>query len=369
VGIATQDKELRRLFTGDADHLVNFFRFIAQDLREHMARLGFRTVSEMVGRVDRLAPRRDVRHWKARHLDLGRLLHFMVPNEKCGSFCCVSQDHGLDKALDNELMRLAEPALEGRQPVRAEIAIRNIHRSVGTILGNAITVRHGAEGLPEDTIYFKAKGSAGQSFMAFAPRGLTMELEGEVNDYFCKGLSGGKAILYPPRESTFNPNENVVCGNVSFYGATAGQAFILGPAGERFCVRNSGAEVVVEGVGAHGCEYMTGGRVVILGSVGRNFAAGMSGGVAYIWDEDGRTRSRINPDMVDLEGLVVAEDVAELKGLVERHVAATGSARAKRILATWEVQLPKFIKVMPRDYKRALAELAAEAAASAIAAA
>ena len=367
VGIATQDKDLRRLFSGDAEHLVNFFRFVAQDLREHMARLGFRTVSEMVGRVDRLAPRRDVRHWKARHLDLGRLLHFMVPTDRCGSFCCVSQDHGLAKALDNELVRLAEPALARRERVRAQFAIRNIHRSVGTILGNEITKRYGAAGLPDDTIHFKAKGSAGQSFMAFAPRGLTMELEGEANDYFCKGLSGGRAILYPPRESTFNPNENVVCGNVSFYGATAGKAFILGPAGERFCVRNSGAEVVVEGVGDHGCEYMTGGKAVVLGSVGRNFAAGMSGGVAYIWDEDGRTRSRVNPEMVDLEGLVVAEDVAELKALVEQHAAATSSERAKRILATWEVQLPKFIKVMPRDYKRALAELAAEAAAAAAA--
>jgi glutamate synthase (NADPH/NADH) large chain len=363
VGIATQDRELRRLFTGDPEHLVNFFRFIAQDLRVHMARLGFRTVSEMVGRVDKLAPRRDVKHWKARHLDLRRLLQFMVPTDRCGSFCCVEQDHGLDKALDNELVRMAAPALERGEKVRAEIAIRNVHRSVGTILGSAITRRYGALGLPEDTIHFNAKGSAGQSFMAFAPRGLTMELEGEVNDYFCKGLSGGKAILYPPRESTFNPNENVICGNVSFYGATGGKAFILGPAGERFCVRNSGAEVVVEGVGDHGCEYMTGGRVVILGSVGRNFAAGMSGGVAYLWDEDGRARSRINLDMVDLESLVVSADVAELRALVEQHAAATQSERAKRILATWEVQLPKFIKVMPRDYKRALAELAAEAAA------
>jgi glutamate synthase (ferredoxin) len=233
---------------------------------------------------------------------------------------------------------------------------------VGTILGQEITRRTGEEGLPDDTIRFKATGSAGQSFMAFAPRGLTIELEGEANDYFCKGLSGGKAILYPPKGASFNPNENVICGNVSFYGATSGRAFILGPAGERFCVRNSGAQVVVEGVGDHGCEYMTGGCTVVLGPIGRNFAAGMSGGVAYVWDEDDRARPRVNPGMVELEDMVDAADVAELRGLIEEHARVTGSQRAGRILATWEVQLRKFVKVMPRDYKRALAELAAETA-------
>ena len=363
VGVATQDEELRKRFTGDPDSVVNFFRFIAQDLREHMARLGFRTVDAMVGRVDKLAPMRDVKHFKAKQLDLSRLLHFMRANDRCGTFCCIPQDHGLDKALDNELVRLAAPALEKGEPVRGSFAIRNIHRTVGTILGQEITRRTGEEGLPEDTIRFKATGSAGQSFMAFAPRGLTIELEGEANDYFCKGLSGGTAILYPPRNSSFNPNENVICGNVSFYGATSGKAFILGPAGERFCVRNSGAHVVVEGVGDHGCEYMTGGRVVVLGEVGRNFAAGMSGGIAYIWDADERAHPRINPGMVDLEDMVDPDDVAELEAMIEQHAELTGSERAKRILATWDVQLRKFIKVMPRDYKRALAELAAEAAA------
>ncbi len=279
VGVATQDPELRKLFTGDPEHVVNYFRFIAQDLREHMARLGFRTVDEMVGRVDKIAPRRDVKHAKARQLDLSRLLHFVGANERTGAYHTVAQDHALAKSLDNELYRLAEPALERGEPVEASIHIRNIHRTVGTMLGYEITRRMGAAGLPDGTIRFKASGSAGQSFMAFAPRGLTIELEGEANDYFCKGLSGGTAILYPPRSSTFDPNENVICGNVSFYGATAGKAFILGPAGERFCVRNSGASVVVEGVGDHGCEYMTGGRAVVLGSVGRNFAAGMSGGI------------------------------------------------------------------------------------------
>jgi glutamate synthase (NADPH/NADH) large chain len=362
VGVATQDEELRKLFTGDPQHVVNFFRFVAEDLREHMARLGFRTVDEMVGRVDKVAPLREVRHFKAKHLDLSRLLHFMRANDRCGTFCCVPQDHGLDKALDNELVRLAGPALERGEEVRGAFEIRNVHRAVGTILGQEITRRTGEEGLPDDTIRFKATGSAGQSFMAFAPRGLTIELEGEANDYFCKGLSGGKAILYPPKGASFNPNENVICGNVSFYGATSGRAFILGPAGERFCVRNSGAQVVVEGVGDHGCEYMTGGCAVVLGPIGRNFAAGMSGGVAYVWDEDDRARPRINPGMVELEDMVDAADVAELRALVEEHARVTGSERAERILATWEVQLRKFVKVMPRDYKRALAELAAEAA-------
>jgi glutamate synthase (ferredoxin) len=227
------------------------------------------------------------------------------------------------------------------------------------MLGQEITRRHGEAGLPDDTIHLRATGSAGQSFMAFAPRGLTIELEGEANDYFCKGLSGGKAILYPPRGAGFDPNENVICGNVSFYGATSGRAFILGPAGERFCVRNSGARVVVEGVGDHGCEYMTGGRAIILGSVGRNFAAGMSGGVAYVWDADGRSRGRVNPDMVDLELVAEPEDEAELRELIEEHVAATGSRRAATILDDWEAQRGNFFKVMPRDYRRALAELAA----------
>jgi glutamate synthase domain-containing protein 3 len=292
----------------------------------------------------------------------------MPPTERTGTYHSKAQDHGLDRALDNELIRLAEPALERSEPVREEIAVRNVNRTIGTILGQEITRRTGEAGLPPDTIRFKATGSAGQSFMAFAPSGLTIELEGEANDYFCKGLSGGTAILYPPRASVFDPNENVIVGNVSFYGATGGKAYILGPAGERFCVRNSGAHVVVEGVGDHGCEYMTGGRAVILGPVGRNFGAGMSGGVAYIWDVDGLSSARVNLGMVDLEELEDPADVAELKSLIEEHAEATGSERAKSILDDWGAQLPRFVKVMPRDYKRALAELAAEAAAEVAAA-
>jgi glutamate synthase domain-containing protein 3 len=368
VGVATQDPDLRQLFTGDPQHVVNFFTFLAEDLRRHMARLGFRTVNEMVGRTDKLAQRPDLKHFKASQLDLSRLLQYMPATERTGTYASIAQDHGLDRALDNELIRLAEPALERGEPVRADIEVRNVNRTIGTILGQEITRRTGEAGLPPDTIRFKATGSAGQSFMAFAPSGLTIELEGEANDYFCKGLSGGTAILYPPRAATFDPNENVIVGNVSFYGATGGKAYILGPAGERFCVRNSGAQVVVEGVGDHGCEYMTGGRAAILGPIGRNFGAGMSGGVAYIWDVDGRSAPRINTGMVDLEATDEADDVAELRSLIEEHLEATGSERAKAILDDWDVQLPKFIKVMPRDYKRALAELAAEAAAEVAAA-
>ena len=301
--------------------------------------------------------------FKASQLDLSRLLGYLPATERTGSYKSVEQDHGLDRALDNELVRIAEPALERGEQVRASIEVRNVNRTIGTILGQEITRRTGEAGLPPDTIHFKATGSAGQSFMAFAPTGLTIELEGEANDYFCKGLSGGTAILYPPKASVFDPNENVIVGNVSFYGATDGKAYILGPAGERFCVRNSGAQVVVEGVGDHGCEYMTGGRAVVLGSVGRNFGAGMSGGVAYIWDADGLSSARINTGMVDLEALEDPDDVAELKAFIEEHAEATGSERATAILDDWDAQVPRFVKVMPRDYKRALAELAAEEAA------
>ena len=365
VGIATQDGELRELFTGDPDHVVNYFMFMAEDLREHMARLGFRTINEMVGRVDKLAPKRDVKHRKAKQLDLSRLLHFMPANERTGTYQRVPQDHGLRKELDEQILALAAPALERGEKVEGTIEVRNVNRTIGTILGQEITRATGGKGLPTDTIRIKANGSAGQSFMAFAPEGLTIELEGEANDYFCKGLSGGHAILYPPRASTFDPNDNVICGNVAFYGATSGSAYILGPAGERFGVRNSGARVVVEGVGDHGCEYMTGGRVVILGAVGRNFAAGMSGGVAYLWDPDGRSRPRINLGMVDLEDLGDADDQSELKAMIEEHAQLTGSTRARAILAEWDEHLVEFMKVMPRDYKRAIAEMAAETAATA----
>jgi glutamate synthase (NADPH) large chain len=364
VGVATQDPDLRKLFNGEADHVVNYFRFLAKDLREYMAMLGFSTVNEMVGRVDKLAPRREVKHWKAKQLDLNKLLYNMSETHKgIGTYCCESQDHGIDKALDWQLMEAAKPALEHAKPVTGEFAIRNVNRTVGTILSSNISRKYGEDGLLEDTIKFKFNGSAGQSFGAFAARGLTLELEGEANDYFGKGLSGGKLILYPHRKSTFVPRENVIIGNVSFYGATAGEAFVLGMAGERFCVRNSGARVVVESCGDHGAEYMTGGRCIILGEVGKNFAAGMSGGIAYIWDPEGISASRINKEMVDLEDVSMAEDAIELKSMIEKHLDYTGSTSAKEILAGWKENLSKFIKVMPRDYKRALADLALENAA------
>jgi glutamate synthase (NADPH/NADH) large chain len=360
VGIATQDPDLRKLFPGEVEHVVNFYKFLAEDMRRHMAALGFRTVDEMVGRVDRLAARKDVRHWKAKHLDLGKLLHGFGTSTVGNMHCCDVQDHGLEKALDWQLMEAAKPALEARKPVRATFEIRNVHRTVGTILSSNVTRKYGAPGLPEDTIRIKFNGSAGQSFGAFAAPGVTFELEGEANDYFGKGLSGAKLILYPPAVSTFVPAENVIVGNVSFYGATSGQAYIRGKAGERFCVRNSGAEVVAESCGDHGCEYMTGGRVVLLGEIGRNFAAGMSGGIAYLFDPEGRAASKVNPEMVDLEGVTEAEEAIGLKARIERHFEYTGSTAAKDILADWKNSLRKFVKVMPRDYKRAMAELAAE---------
>ncbi|HNY32769.1 MAG TPA: glutamate synthase-related protein, partial [Fibrobacteria bacterium] len=360
VGVATQDPELRKEFRGKPEYVETYFKFLAQDLREQMAKLGFRTVNEMVGRTDKLAPRKGITHWKAKTLQLENLLYRMADAPKGGQFCCTTQDHGIDTAMDNELLKLCAPTLDAKKPVKAEIRLRNVHRTVGTILSSEITRRFGPDALEEDTIHIKATGTAGQSCMAFGVKGVTMEIEGEANDYFGKGLSGGKLVLYPPKSSTFDPQENVIVGNVSFYGATSGEAYIKGKAGERFCVRNSGARVVVESVGDHGCEYMTGGRVVILGDIGRNFAAGMSGGSAYLLDT-GSTRSRVNKAMVDLEEIVEAEDLIELKSMVERHLELTGSAKAKELLADWSNSVKKFVKVMPVDYKRALREMAAEA--------
>ena len=364
VGVATQDPDLRKLFNGEAEHVVNFYRHLAQDLREHMAMLGFRTINEMVGRVDKLAPKRDVKHWKAKQLDMSKLLYNMADTHKgIGTFCCERQEHGLEKALDWKLMEAAKPALEEAKQVRGEFTIRNVNRTVGTILSSNISRKYGEDGLLEDTIRFKFKGSAGQSFGAFGARGLTMELEGEANDYFGKGLSGAKLILYPPRKSKFVPRDNVIIGNVSFYGATAGEAYVHGMAGERFCVRNSGAKVVVESCGDHGCEYMTGGIAIVLGEIGRNFGAGMSGGVGYIWDPQQKSAARVNKEMVDIEEITQAEEAIALRALIERHLDYTGSTTAKEILADWKANVGKFLKIMPRDYKRAMADLALENAA------
>src|SRR6266511_2230620 len=357
VGVATQNPELRQKFTGDPAHVVNFMRFIAQEMREYMAELGFRTVNEMVGRSDRLEARRAVEHWKAKGLDCSAILYQPRIGPEVGRYCQIEQNHGLENALDNQvLLDLAAPALERKEKVKAKLDIRNTNRVVGTILGSEVTRRFGPQGLPEDTIHFHFQGSAGQSFGAFVPAGMTLELEGDANDYFGKGLSGGKIILYPPEGSTFTPEENIIVGNVAFYGATNGEAYIRGMAGERFCVRNSGVRAVIEGVGDHACEYMTGGRVIVIGKTGRNFAAGMSGGIAYVLDEDGTMKSRCNFETVALERLD-ERDLQEVEEMLKRHAIYTRSARAWQLLALWQETAAKFVKVMPRDYRRVLEEL------------
>ncbi len=358
VGVATQDPELRKKFTGDPQHAVNFMLFIAQELREIMAQLGFRTINEMVGRTDRLNVKKAVDHWKAKGLDFSNVFYQPDAPPEVGRYCQIPQDHGLDKALDNTtLLKLCEPALTKKEKVRADLPIRNTNRVVGTILGSELTRRFGAEGLPEDTIHIRFTGSAGQSFGAFVPKGITLELEGDANDYVGKGLSGGKIIVYPSKKATFKPEENMIVGNVAFYGATAGEAYIHGMAGERFCVRNSGVHAVVEAVGDHGCEYMTGGRVVVLGPTGRNFAAGMSGGVAYILDVKGEFPRLCNKQMVELEPLKSPEEIQEVRAMISRHLQYTKSERAKQILNLWEEMVSKFVKVLPKDYKRVLQSL------------
>ncbi|MFD0671127.1 glutamate synthase large subunit [Cohnella sp. GCM10027633] len=355
VGVATQNPDLRAKFAGDPAHVVNFMRFVAQELREIMARLGFRTVNEMIGRTDKLNARKAVAHWKAQGVDLSPLLHQPEVGSDVGRYCTVDQDHGLDRSLDRtELIAIAAPALESGESVEATLPIRNTNRVVGTILGSEVTRRFGAKGLPDDTIRFSFNGSAGQSFGAFVPRGITLRLLGDTNDYVGKGLSGGKIIVAPPKEATFKAEDNIVVGNVGLYGATGGEAYIRGIAGERFCVRNSGAHAVVEGVGDHGCEYMTGGRVVILGRTGRNFAAGMSGGIAYVWDADGGFVNRCNLEMVLLERMTHKVESEMLRRTIERHARYTDSERAAEIVASWEERLPQFVKVIPKDYKRML---------------
>ncbi|MBM7866495.1 glutamate synthase large subunit [Heliobacterium gestii] len=358
VGVATQNPELRKKFAGDPAHVVNFMRFIAEEMREVMAELGFRTIDEMVGRTDVLEAGDAVDHWKASGLDLSALLFQPDMPEEVGRYCRIRQDHGLDRSLDmRELVPMCRRAVERAEAVEASFKIQNTDRVVGTILGSEVTRRYGAEGLPEDTITLRFTGSAGQSFGAFVPKGMTMILEGDANDYFGKGLSGGKLVVFPPAVSSFVPEENIITGNVNLYGATGGEAYIRGVAGERFCVRNSGATAVVEGVGDHGCEYMTGGRVVVLGETGRNFAAGMSGGIAYILDEEGTFAGQCNMEMVSLEKLENAAEIAEVKGMIERHVQYTGSELGQKVLANWEATLSKFVRVIPKDYKRMLAAI------------
>ena len=353
VGVATQNPELRKNFKGKPEYVVNLMCFIAQEMREIMAQLGFRTIQEMVGQTAVLEVQTAVNHWKRKGLDLSALLYKPMLSEKVG--CCQreTQDHRLEQSLDSQLLlNICQPALEQGQPVAARLPIRNVNRVVGTLLGSEVTRRYGAAGLPEDTIQLTFEGTAGQSFAAFVPKGLTLKLAGDANDYLGKGLSGGKVIVAPPANATFVPEENIIIGNVAFYGATGGEAYIRGIAGERFCVRNSGVQAVVEGVGDHGCEYMTGGRVVVLGATGRNFAAGMSGGIAYVLDADGAFASRCNKDMVLLERLENSEEIKAVLRLIERHYKYTQSTLAQRVLNNWERLLPKFVRVIPKEYKR-----------------
>ncbi len=358
VGVATQDEKLRKKFTGKPEYVVNFMLFVAQELREIMARLGVRTILELVGRTDFLDMRRSVAHWKAQGLDFSKIFYQPDMPDTVGRYCTVKQDHGIEQSLDMQmLLKICEPALKFGRKVDTTLPIRNVNRVVGTILGSEVTRRYGAEGLPEGTITLRFRGSAGQSLGAFVPKGITMLLEGDANDYVGKGLSGGRIAVFPPPESTFVPRENIIIGNVALYGATSGEVYICGMAGERFAVRNSGVSAVVEGVGDHACEYMTGGKVVVLGSTGRNFAAGMSGGVAYVLDTAGDFATRCNAQMVGLTMLEQPEEVAEVRALIEKHVAYTGSQHAAKLLDLWTEVAPKFVRVMPRDYERAMAAM------------
>ncbi|GAB5440850.1 MAG: glutamate synthase large subunit [Fuerstiella sp.] len=366
VGIATQDPELRRKFNGQPEHVVNYLFMVAEETRELMAELGFRTINEMVGRCDMLELDREIAHWKAKSIDLTPILTpAKKPHDRVQTYCTIDQNHGLETVRDIELVEKCKAAIERKQKIHVDTHIENIDRAFGTILSNEVSKVHGPDGLPDDTIHIKANGSAGQSVGAWAVNGVTIEVEGDANDYAGKGLSGGRLIVYPPKNSTFEPKDNIIIGNVALYGATSGEAYFRGIAAERFCVRNSGAHAVIEGVGDHGCEYMTGGRAVILGPTGRNFAAGMSGGVAYVFDPEDKLLVNCNLELVELEKVESTEDQTELKQLIENHQQYTGSETARKILSDWDAAVTRFVKVMPVDYKRALQEMAKEEAATA----
>lgn len=366
VGVATQDPELRKRFTGKPEHVINYFFYVAEEMREIMAQLGFRTVNEMVGQSDRLDMRTAVEHWKTQGLDYTRLLTKPLAKSAKDIYWTEKQDHGLDAALDNELIKQAAPALENGEKVSIDIDIRNHNRTFGTMLSGRIAEKYGHAGLPDDTIQINATGTAGQSFGAWLAKGVSLELCGEGNDYVGKGLSGGRIAIYPPADSKIGRAEkNIIAGNTLLYGAISGEAYLRGVAGERFCVRNSGASAVVEGVGDHGCEYMTGGVVVCLGETGRNFAAGMSGGIAYVLDRNGSFAASCNKQMVELETVdsdtpdemisdPMQADEVRLKKLIANHYAYTGSELAKEILGDWDHYLTKFVKVTPTDYRHAL---------------
>jgi glutamate synthase domain-containing protein 3 len=358
VGIATQNPELRRRFTGQPEHVINYFFFVAEEVRLLMAQLGFRSMDEMIGRVDMIEMRPAVDHWKAHGLDFSEILYNPRVPGRVGRRCTLAQDHGLSQVLDHRLMKRAKSSIESGERNEFQMPISNVHRTTGAMLSGAIVRQHGSKGLPDDTLKISFAGSAGQSFGAFLAKGVSMFLEGDANDYVGKGLSGGKIIVYPPKDSTFAPEENILIGNTVLYGATSGEAYFGGVAGERFAVRNSGATAVVEGVGDHGCEYMTNGVVVVLGRTGRNFAAGMSGGLAYVYDPDGEfNRFRCNKAGVDLEPLFEREDLKRLETLISRHVAYTGSPLGKRLLENWGETVSRMVKIFPHEYKRVLGVL------------
>jgi glutamate synthase (NADPH/NADH) large chain len=356
VGVATQDKELRKLFSGKPEHIVNLFRFLAEELREIMAELGFRTVNEMVGRVQFLKVKEGLTNWKANKIDLSGILHPVNNPRELTLYNSEKQDHGIDNILDWRLLETAQPALEDKTPVFATFAVKNVDRTIGTLLSNEISKKYGSAGLPDNTINYKFIGSAGQSFGAFAAKGISFELEGEANDYVGKGLSGAQLAIYPSEKATFTPEENIIIGNVALYGATSGEMFVRGMAGERFAVRNSGATTVVEGIGDHGCEYMTGGRALILGQTGRNFAAGMSGGIAWVYNPANTFAENCNTEMVDLDPLT-AQDEEQILSLLRKHVQLTGSRVAKDLLANWTEAAPAFVKVYPKEYKKVFEKL------------
>jgi glutamate synthase (NADPH/NADH) large chain len=354
VGIATQNPELRKRFSGKPEFVVNFFEYIAQEVREYLAQLGFKTLQEAVGHVEALDTRHAITHWKAKGLDISPILAAPQNPYRQTLHQSVAQDHGLADALDMRLVEQCAGAIQDARPIEIELPISNVNRTVGTMLGSAVTKKWGSTGLPVDTISLKFTGSAGQSLGAFLPKGVTISLHGDANDYLGKGLSGGRIVLRPSLRATFLPENNVIAGNVIGYGATSGELFINGLVGERFCVRNSGAVAVVEGIGDHGCEYMTGGRVVVLGATGRNFAAGMSGGIAYVFDTDGLFESRVNTEMVDVVD-PNTQDASWLQETIQQHVHLTGSPLGAEILAQWATSYKKFRKVLPRDYARVMA--------------
>jgi glutamate synthase (NADPH/NADH) large chain len=370
VGVATQDPVLRKKFTGQPEHVVNFFFFIAEEVRELMAKMGIRKFDELIGRADLLDMQTGIEHWKLQGLDFSNIFYQPKMDSSVARYHCETQNHGLQKALDNELIKKAKSALEKQKKVTIQMPIKNTNRTVGTMLSHEVAKRYGNDGLADDTITVKLVGTAGQSFAAFLAHGITFELTGEGNDYVGKSLCGGRIVIKPPLAFRGLPQENIIVGNTVMYGATTGESYFHGVAGERFCVRNSGASAVVEGVGDHGCEYMTGGTVVVLGQTGRNFAAGMSGGVAYVLDVDGLFAKRCNLSMVTLEKVEPADKPIEvqhlgqadeviLKDLMEKHVKYTGSELAKALLQDWVATRSRFVKVMPNEYKRALAEIAA----------